>query len=88
MCLVGVSEVKISLSLFVVILISKLKMFCDLGVKYYTKTESGTLKITKGHLCLYLVNTAEEDQDLVMTVFIEQPLASHRSASYMFLNSP
>ena len=38
--------VKISLSRFIVVLQSKLKMFCDQGVKYYTKTASGTPKIT------------------------------------------
>ena len=43
--------VKISLSRFIVVLQSKLKMFCDQGVKYYTKTASGTQKITKVHFC-------------------------------------
>ena len=30
-------------------------MFCDKGVKYYTKTASGTQKTTKVHFCLYLM---------------------------------
>ena len=44
-----------SLSWFIVVLQSKLKMFCDQGVKYYTKTASGTPKTRKMHFCLYLL---------------------------------
>ena len=51
--------VKMSLSRFIVVLQSKLKIFCDHGVKYYTKTASGTTtkKITKVNFCLYLTNS-------------------------------
>ena len=44
--------VKMSLSWFVVVLISKLKMVCDQGVKYYTKTASGIQK--KSQKCIYV----------------------------------
>ena len=55
--------VQISLSRFIVVLQSKLKMFCDQGVKYYTKTASGTQKITKVHFCLYLVGSISHPLD-------------------------
>ena len=51
--------VQISLSWFIVVIKSKLKMFCDQGVKYYTKTASATQKITKVHFCLYLGPTVD-----------------------------
>ena len=44
------------MSRFVVVLQSKLNKFGDQGFKYYTKTASGTQKITKLHFCLYLVD--------------------------------
>ena len=62
--------VKISLSRFIVVLQSKLKMFCDQGVKYYTKTASGTQKITKVHFCLYLQCHPTETSQFVWHSFI------------------
>ena len=55
---------KISLSRLIVVLQSKLKMFCDQGVKYYTKTASGTHNITKVHFCLYLVYSIQYTADI------------------------
>ena len=55
--------VKTSLSPLIVVLQSKLKMFCHQGVKYYTKSASGTQKITKVHFCLYLVGSISHPLD-------------------------
>ena len=49
--------VKISLSWFIVVLQSKLKRFCDLGVKHFTKTATGTEKSEKCVFGLYLIMT-------------------------------
>ena len=46
--------VKISLLRFIVVLQSKLKMFFDQAVKYYTKSRKQN--ITKVHFCLYLLH--------------------------------
>ena len=73
--------VKISLSRFIVVLQSKLKMFCDQGVKYYTKTASGTQKITKVHFCLYL------PQDLPGCIFQKLVLFGVISTSFVHISS-